>query len=55
MYSISEKQIDALNYIFQHLIVTGPAQGGLLYKAADILEQVKLSHCPDGENNKEDK
>ena len=37
MYGLTEEQLNTLNYILNHLTVTGPDQGGLLNNAARIL------------------
>ena len=42
MYGLTEEQLNTLNYIFNHLTVTGPDQGGLLNNAARILRSAKL-------------
>ena len=52
MYQITEEQINMLNYILEHLTVTGPVQGGLLNNAAGVLAAVRGQKADD---KKEDK
>lgn len=52
MYQLSEAQLNTLNYIFNHLTVTGPDQGGLLNNAARILRSAK--QIEEGKEVKED-
>lgn len=52
MYGLTEEQLNTLNYIINHLTVTGPDQGGLLNNAARILRSAK--QIEEGKEVKED-
>lgn len=55
MHQITEEQINLLNYILEHLTVTGPVQGGLLNNAAGVLAVVRGQKVETGEKGKEGK
>lgn len=54
MYQITEEQLDMLNYILEHLTVTGPIQGGLLSNAAGTLAVVRGQKTENKEENKKE-
>lgn len=41
MYEMTEEQRNMLLYIFDHITVTGPVQGGMLNNAAGIIQTLK--------------
>lgn len=54
MYALTEEQRNSLLYIFDHLAVTGPIQGGLLNNAAGIVQSLKKQPTA-AEEKKEEK
>lgn len=52
MYEMTEEQRNMLLYIFDHITVTGPVQGGMLNNAAGIIQTLK-SHPEEKEKTGE--
>lgn len=53
MYRMTEEQLNNMTYVVNNLSVVGPAQGGLLNLAGNILEKVhkqKVEPPKKGEN-----